>query len=1494
MSSGGAPLRPDQALLKLGVVAALFAWMMVLPQLADAGSQTFSPVSMVSFGFILLAAYTLGELLERVGVPHITAYLFTGVALSEEATHVLHLPPQLALMSHEIASDLQVFNALAVALIAIAAGGSLELGALRSALRLLTALVLSQALGMGLLLGGAVLLLSGPVAAVALPELAAAPWSLRLGAAVVVAIIGAAQSPAAAIAVLKETRARGPVSETILGASVLNNLVMILFFTAALSVVGALTGQGDGGLAEELLLRMGGAAVLGVLLGVLIAAWIRWVDQWLLLLLAVLGFLVTYLAGALGVEPLLVFLFAGFVVRNFTRQYAALQRAVEVLALPTWVVFFFVAGASLHLEVLWELLPYALGLYGVRNLAMWVSTAVGTRLGGGPAFLGRVGWMGFTPQAGIAIAMAGQAGESTVLGSLAAPVATLALAGIALNEMLGPMALKLVLGWAGELPSDTTPLPTAPEPTEPEDPSEETWQGLPEWLPEPGHQGFDPWGAVPELGTRRLGEVSRAVRADLQGLVRDLRSGPVAQRRDEANRFIGQLRREFLRAHRRVAARARTEGLGREEFAAELRAQPAALATIWEDALLNRAAAVSFQSEERALDRLVSAVDRLVAHVPEAAEVPLDPALLELREEDGAWVRARKTALALRRGFGFGPRERVVELRAIARFSLGGQVPTHLPELAGVMVMAERHLLGRARSVFECYRRGVEELVGSPDFFPEHWSAALDRLRADMEEEFQLALREVDRLADETVRVAAAVLGRPYQELNRMVRLAGTPALPPGAYRYSRAFQARQDALRGLGEGLRAAVDLNRGEAAGMAMEMQLLRLSISVRELVQERTDILARDLRKRLAQPFHRVRQTLDSTVDGLGTAVRTAQDHAELAARVREACAPLARAVEEALSITASLRHNLRTQSTLEPLRQGLTRGVDTLSDRFMVAVRPPGLLGRRLPGPPLRREVPFRELASLALDTELGRELSQVSDGLQARVDEASRVLDDVQRGLGFNAELTLAELDVLPPGPVSPAARDLVRDLLLGTLQRLAHRLHPLDEGLERVEREGAHRVREVVQGALDAFVALVVEGRWDDPRLRAARSMEALWRRPLLSRRPGDLGQLGGALQDAARKALGDEGWLALRERLGLPDEDTGTLPGPATFAPATAPVELPIVFRRLFSDAALEAGDLLTGREREVEEVRRALVGEGAGRSRAVAVIGVGGVGQGAVMNALIRGLSDRMRVVRHELEEPVRTPEQVDELLNRATGDCLVVIEGLEYLFTLEPSGFSPLRRFVERVVADRGRNAWLISAERPVWAYADRVVALHDAFPERVYLNPLDAETLRRAILDRHNMSGYGLRFARPSGQRGFTLRRGDNSQLQERFARHYFERLEAATGGILSDALRLWMASVVEVSEERNEILIGDVPRTPIRALRRLPEDVLMTLRQVSRQGRLTARGHARQFRMEVPDSEALLDRLRHWGLLERTQDSYHFAPGLAGSLYRVLRERRLVG
>ena len=49
-------------------------------RLVGGPGEAFSPLSLATLGFILLAAYTLGEIAGRVGLPRITGYIATGGA----------------------------------------------------------------------------------------------------------------------------------------------------------------------------------------------------------------------------------------------------------------------------------------------------------------------------------------------------------------------------------------------------------------------------------------------------------------------------------------------------------------------------------------------------------------------------------------------------------------------------------------------------------------------------------------------------------------------------------------------------------------------------------------------------------------------------------------------------------------------------------------------------------------------------------------------------------------------------------------------------------------------------------------------------------------------------------------------------------------------------------------------------------------------------------------------------------------------------------------------------------------------------------------------------------------------------------------------------------------------------------------------------------------------------------------------------------------------
>ena len=66
-------------LRKAVTVAGLFGAIALLDLLHQPSPDAFNAEAMAIFGFIVLAAYMLGDLAESIHLPHITGYLITGV-----------------------------------------------------------------------------------------------------------------------------------------------------------------------------------------------------------------------------------------------------------------------------------------------------------------------------------------------------------------------------------------------------------------------------------------------------------------------------------------------------------------------------------------------------------------------------------------------------------------------------------------------------------------------------------------------------------------------------------------------------------------------------------------------------------------------------------------------------------------------------------------------------------------------------------------------------------------------------------------------------------------------------------------------------------------------------------------------------------------------------------------------------------------------------------------------------------------------------------------------------------------------------------------------------------------------------------------------------------------------------------------------------------------------------------------------------------------------
>ena len=191
-------------------------------------------------------------------------------------------------------------------------------------------------------------------------------------------------SPTVTIAVIADSRARGPLSELVLALVVIADLALIVLFTFAMQAVRWSLGSvptEDVSLLARLAWEIAGSFAFGAIVGSLFAFYLRHVGR------ASHDHAPRALRrpqpGRRGVpfEPLLAALAAGLVVENIAPPNGdALKDAVERGALPVLVVFFAAAGASLHLDALSSIGLIAVAVSAVRFVFIRAAGYLGRRV----------------------------------------------------------------------------------------------------------------------------------------------------------------------------------------------------------------------------------------------------------------------------------------------------------------------------------------------------------------------------------------------------------------------------------------------------------------------------------------------------------------------------------------------------------------------------------------------------------------------------------------------------------------------------------------------------------------------------------------------------------------------------------------------------------------------------------------------------------------------------------------------------------------------------------------------------------------------------------------------------------------------------------------------------------------------------------------------------------------------------------------------------------
>jgi Kef-type K+ transport system membrane component KefB len=394
--------------------------------------------ALLTFGFLILAAYTVGELAAAFRLPKIVGYLLAGVLFG---------PSLLNVVTTEGAERLTGVSQLAIALIAFLAGAELRWEEVRRGARKLLKFMTAE-LAVTFTVMAATLYLVGTW----LPFIDDPTPNRVLAFALLFSSIAIVHSPAVTLALLTETRANGPVARTTLSVVLLSDVAVVLWFTAMLGVGRVLVPTPGEGMSVLLVAwEIIGAILVGGLIGVGVSMYLRYVGRELMLFAVLIAFFGLELTRVLHVELLLTLLVAGFVAENTSKHGARLRHAMERSAAPVFVVFFALSGAAIVLRDVAPLMPLVIPLAIVRALAIKAGMSLGGRWAGVEGPERQYAWMGLVSQVGVAIGLAAIVAEA--YPQLGAQLQGMLLALIAINQTVGPIMFRRALAASGEIRS---------------------------------------------------------------------------------------------------------------------------------------------------------------------------------------------------------------------------------------------------------------------------------------------------------------------------------------------------------------------------------------------------------------------------------------------------------------------------------------------------------------------------------------------------------------------------------------------------------------------------------------------------------------------------------------------------------------------------------------------------------------------------------------------------------------------------------------------------------------------------------------------------------------------------------------------------------------------------------------------------------------------------------------------------------------------------------
>ncbi|QTE74749.1 cation:proton antiporter [Clostridiales bacterium FE2010] len=400
----------------------------------------------------LFAGLLMTRLFVKFRLPDVTAYLVAGILIGPCVLGRLGVPC-LGFNTADQVDSLSMISDVALGFIAFAIGHEFRLSALKQTGKQATIIGILQAV---------VATICVDIALVSLhfimPDLLPMPVAITLGA------IAAATAPAATLMVVRQYKAKGPVTDVLLPVVALDDAVGLVIFAVSFGIAQSMK-NGTTHIAA-LIIEPLMEVILSVGFGALVGLGLTWLERFfhshrnrnalivgsVVLTVAVSQLKIPIGPFTFGFSSLLVCMMLGTIFCNFCPLSEDLMLQADRWSGPAITLFFVLSGAALDFSVFADLSVVLIGVVYIlfRSMGKILGAHWSSSLAKSPETVRK--WLGITllPQAGVALGMCSTA-YRVLGGAEGSLIRNIVLFSVLIYELVGPSLTKWALTKAGDI-----------------------------------------------------------------------------------------------------------------------------------------------------------------------------------------------------------------------------------------------------------------------------------------------------------------------------------------------------------------------------------------------------------------------------------------------------------------------------------------------------------------------------------------------------------------------------------------------------------------------------------------------------------------------------------------------------------------------------------------------------------------------------------------------------------------------------------------------------------------------------------------------------------------------------------------------------------------------------------------------------------------------------------------------------------------------------------